>query len=98
MRHAAIALLILGVAGCDYFGKDHPTAPPTNTSSDPACQIKQDNEHAPGFPYDLALFKTQVLPMVVTTCGTAGCHASPAGNGGLIVWQDAAPGNCSYAL
>src|SRR2546429_159789 len=83
-------------AGWDPAGLREARMGPGN-SADPACQIKQDQEHAPGFPYDLALFRNQVLPMVVSTCGTANCHASPAGNGGYIVWQDAAPGNCSYA-
>ncbi|HJZ88871.1 MAG TPA: hypothetical protein VKN99_27050 [Polyangia bacterium] len=88
----AISLVIL-LGGCDYFGKDHPSQNP----NDPACQIQASQEHAPGWPYDLAVFRTQILPVLISTCGTAGCHAAPQGNGGLTVWADAAPGNCSYA-
>jgi hypothetical protein len=70
------------------------TPPPTNGAD---CQIQTASGHAPGWPFDLPTFRMQVLPLLLNNCATSGCHASPQGNGGFIVWPDAAPGNCSYA-
>jgi hypothetical protein len=91
-RYGYTCVFFLIAAGC--YGNNN-TPPPSN--NDPACQINSPAEHTPGWPYDLPTFRDQVLPMMVQTCGMAGCHASPGGNGGLAVWVDAAPGNCSYA-
>src|SRR3954447_17752870 len=59
---------------------------------DPSCQIKADQEHGPGFPYDLNAYENQVLPMLVSNCSAGGCHGAPSGNGGFTVWADSAKG------
>jgi hypothetical protein len=87
-----LALLSLCLTACSQIG----SAPPAN-QNDLECQIQSDAQHTPGYPYDLVVFRTQVLPMLNTSCATAGCHAAPAGQGNFTLWADAAPGNCSYA-
>jgi len=62
-----------------------------------ACAIDNDGEHEPGYPYDLDRFKTDVLPVLTSTCAAAGCHAAPEGQSEFNVWSGAAPGNCEYA-
>jgi hypothetical protein len=91
MRFSILMVSTLA-AGCSYNG----TASP-GQMNDPSCQITSDQQHAPGWPYKLDTFKTAVLPTLTGTCGAAGCHASPAGQAGFVVWADAQPGNCSYA-
>ena len=89
-RYRCLFFLVAAV-GCLNPGSANPG------SGDSSCQINSPAEHAPGWPYDLPAFRDQVLPMAVSTCGQSSCHQSPQGNGGLVVWVDAAPGNCSYA-
>lgn len=94
-----------GGAAPDAAGASDPKAdtPPTDAApppdadpaNDPTCRIDSPQERAPGWPFDLARFRTAVLPALVERC--SGCHAPPAGPGGFTVWPDAAPGNCSYA-
>jgi hypothetical protein len=69
-------------------------APPTD---DPSCQILADGEKSPGYPYDLARYRDDVLPRLVAGCSTQGCHGAPQGQGNFTVWADAAPGNCGFA-
>jgi hypothetical protein len=66
-------------------------------TSDPACQIASDQQHSPGWPFQLSSFKTKVLPTLVSTCAAGACHGTPPGSGGFVALADAAPGNCSYA-
>jgi hypothetical protein len=72
-------------------------APPKSApAGDPACQLDSKNEKTPGYPYSIEKFTSDVLPLVTTTCGAAGCHGAPTGNGGYTVWTTAAPGNCDF--
>jgi hypothetical protein len=80
------------IFGC--FGS--PDKPGTGTNTDPACQLDSKNEKSPGYPFDVAKFGTDVMPVVAKSCGGAGCHAAPTGNGGFIVWADAKPGDCNF--
>jgi hypothetical protein len=82
------------IIGC-FGSPDKPT--PGVGSSDPACQLDSKNEKSPGYPYDVAKFTSDVLPVVAKSCGAVGCHAAPAGNGGFIVWADAKAGDCNFA-
>jgi hypothetical protein len=68
-----------------------------NPLDDPECQIQAEGEKSPGYPFDLAVYTEQVLPLLTGSCSAAGCHAAPAGNGGFTVWAEAAPGNCGFA-
>lgn len=70
--------------------------PPPPGSTDPACQLDSKNEKTPGYPYNIDKFTSDVLPVVTASCGAAGCHAAPTGNGGFTVWATAAPGNCDF--
>jgi hypothetical protein len=79
------------IAGC--FGSSDDAQDPT---ADPACQLDAKGEKSPGYPYDVAKFGTDVMPVLATGCGTLGCHASPQGNGGFIVWANAKPGDCDF--
>src|SRR3954454_20520134 len=90
-----IVAFTLGFIGCSYPAST--TTPAAADPNDPACQIASDQQHSPGWPYDLVAFKTTVLPTLTNTCAAAGCHKSPMGQAGFTVWADAAPGNCSYA-
>ena len=87
-------LVCLLVAGCDLTGS---TPTNNNNPNDPACQIQAPAQQAPGWPYDLVMFRSTVLPVLVNTCGASGCHLAATANGNFKVWADAAPGNCSYA-
>ena len=77
-----IVIIALGFIGCSNAA----SSPPANDPNDPSCQIAADQQHSPGWPYDLPTFKTTVLPTLTQTCAAAGCHASPKGQGGFIVW------------
>jgi hypothetical protein len=79
------------IAGC--FGSSDDGQDPT---TDPACQLDAKGEKSPGYPYDVAKFGTDVMPVLAQSCGTLGCHASPQGNGGYIVWANAKPGDCDF--
>jgi hypothetical protein len=97
-RTCSVGLIwVLLAPGCGVFDRGPSGSPPDAQADDPSCQIQAAQEHAPGWPYDLPTFRDQVLPLLLTTCGAAGCHQAPSGNGGFVVWLDAAPGNCSYA-
>ena len=73
------------------------TGDPPSTATDPKCQLNSKSEQTPGFPFNVATFTSTILPAAKTSCGAAGCHASPSGNGGLVIWADAATGNCDFA-
>ncbi|HTJ42572.1 MAG TPA: hypothetical protein VL463_10790 [Kofleriaceae bacterium] len=92
MTRPSLAIVAaLGCAAC--FGP----SPTTGTDTDPECQLHTPSEKTPGYPYSIDKFDHDVLPLLLKSCASAGCHASPNGNGGFSVWADAAPGNCSYA-
>jgi hypothetical protein len=90
-----IVVTVLGFIGCSYPSSGPPAA--AADPNDPTCQIASDQQHSPGWPYDLVAFKTTVLPTLTQTCAASGCHAAPQGPHTFVVWTDAAPGNCSYA-
>src|SRR5688572_15038958 len=85
-----LGAVLLAASACGV----EPTPPP---NLDPECQIKADNEKGPGFPFDLAMYETQVAPMLVAKCSAAGCHGAPQGQGNFTVWADTAKGKCSFA-
>jgi len=74
-----------------------PPGGPSTPIVDAKCQLNSKNEKAPGYPFDIAKFKSAVVPVLVTGCGAQGCHGSPAGNGGYVVWADAATNDCNLA-
>jgi len=71
-----------------------PPSPDPNT--DAACQLDSKSEQTPGYPFDVASFGDQVLPVLSQSCGSGGCHGAPTGNGGLTVWGTAKPGDCDF--
>lgn len=88
-----IVVVTLGFIGCSTPS----SSSPGNAANDPSCQIASDQQHSPGWPFDLPTFKTSVLPTLVSTCAAGGCHAASNQAHTMLVWTDAAPGNCSYA-
>lgn len=72
------------------------TSAPSDPSTNPECQLDSKSEQSPGYPFDVEMFSTQVLPVLAKNCGTSGCHANPTGNGGFTVWAAAAPGDCDF--
>ena len=87
---AAYGLLLFLMSGCvETVGQDLPDGDD--------CQIHSDGEKSPGYPFDLAMYGAEVLPILVDNCATAGCHAPPSGQKGFTVWPSAAAGNCGYA-
>lgn len=90
----ALAAVSFAAAAC---------SPPGGGGTDPAtapeCQIKADAEKGPGYPFDLAMYESQIVPLVTAKCGSAGCHAgtkeSP-GLGGFTVYADTVKGQCGY--
>jgi hypothetical protein len=78
------------IAGC-FGSSDEP-----DPTADPACQLDAKGEKSPGYPFDVAKFGSDVMPVLAQSCGTLGCHASPQGNGGFIVWANAKPGDCDF--
>jgi hypothetical protein len=74
-----------------------PPGGPSTPVIDPKCQLNSKNEKAPGYPFDIAKFKSDVIPVLVTGCGAQGCHGSPNGSGGYVVWADAATNDCNQA-
>jgi hypothetical protein len=83
----------LPLAACSLG--EEPAAPPD--TNNPECQIQSEQEKGPGYPFDLAMYETQVLPKVVQACSASGCHGGPTGQGNFTVWADSAPGNCNFA-
>jgi hypothetical protein len=68
-----------------------------DSANDTECQLVAAGASEPGYPFNLAQFESDVLPMLKASCGAAGCHGAPVGTGNFTVWADAAPGNCNYA-
>lgn len=60
---------------------------------DPKCQINTPSEKTPGYPYDLAKFQAEIVPVLVTNCSGAGCHSPPNPQGAFLVLPTAAEGN-----
>lgn len=90
MLRTAILFLCAVTSGCvETLGQDLPAAD--------ECQIKADGEKSPGYPFDLAIYREEVLPVLTQNCAAAGCHAPPSGQQGFTVWPSAAAGNCAYA-
>ncbi len=99
MRRTAFIVLSL-LLGCKKVVLEEPVPadiPPLDLPdlSQPECQIASNQEHAPGWPFDLPSFRERLLPMLIAKCGQ--CHAPPSQSPGFVVWLDAAPGNCAYA-
>ncbi|HUH02055.1 MAG TPA: hypothetical protein VML75_08655 [Kofleriaceae bacterium] len=92
--HSFILLFSLTMSAACVTGDNAGDQPDT---TDPECQLDSPAERSPGYPFDLALYATEVLPAVVQTCSAAGCHGAPQGQGGFTVWAAAAQGNCDYA-
>jgi hypothetical protein len=63
----------------------------------PECQLDSKSEKSPGYPFDVQQFGTDVMPVLAKSCGTAGCHAAPTGQGSFTVWASAKPGDCDFA-
>lgn len=88
----AVGALGAGALGC--FG-----APPGATGDPaeaPECQLDTRGERTPGYPFDVAKFTDEVLPIVAQSCGAGGCHGAPGGNGALTIWAAAQPGDCDF--
>src|SRR5687768_11228506 len=79
------------MAAC--FGGDSEDPPPATPDK---CQLDTQGEGSPGFPYDISKFRSDIVPLVVTGCGAAGCHGAPAVVGGFTVWADAATDDCNF--
>lgn len=93
-RAARILLPLLALTGaCAGTSIDDGTGP----VGDPGCQLDSKSEKTPGYPFDVGKFTADVLPLVTASCGAAGCHGAPTGNGGYTVWKSAAAGNCDFA-
>jgi hypothetical protein len=94
LQHRSVLLIACGAAfvvGC--FGA------PTNNDdpgADPACQLDSKSEKSPGYPFDVAKFGTDVMPVLARSCGTGGCHGAPTGNSGFTVWANAKVGDCDF--
>jgi hypothetical protein len=91
-----LSMIIVLPAWTACVGTPPSTGDEPNTG-DPECQLDAEGERSPGYPYDLELFASEVLPAITGSCATAGCHAAPAGQGNFTLWATAAPGNCDYA-
>lgn len=89
-RSLLASFVALVAAGCT--GDPPSSQPPT----DPACQLDTKGEKTPGYPFDVARFTTDVLPIVSTSCSAAGCHGAPAGNAEFTVWASAPAGSCEF--
>jgi hypothetical protein len=63
------------------------------------CQLKSTSEKFPGYPYQTSKFASDVLPVLQTSCGAAGCHgvsgATP-GMGGFTIWAATNPADCDF--
>ena len=76
-----VALTALALVGCGGGGGGD-TPPPAAG----VCQLDDDGEKAPGYPFDLAKFRSDILSDLQTSCGSSGCHAAPNGAGSYSVW------------
>ena len=76
-----MALTGLALVGCG--SDDGPPTPPTQPG---VCQLDDDGEKAPGYPFDLEKFRADILPDLQASCGAAGCPAAPTGAGSYSVW------------
>jgi hypothetical protein len=93
-----VALTLLSACRKVYVPAPVDETPPPMEMPDlsrPECQIASDQEHAPGWPFDLRMFREEILPLTIDRCGM--CHAPPSMSPGYVVWPEAAPGNCAYA-
>jgi hypothetical protein len=78
------------LAGCfESPGGDDP-------GTDPACQLDTKNEKSPGYPFDVARFGSDVMPVLAANCSAQGCHSAPAGNASFTVWSTAKVGDCDF--
>ena len=92
--HTVFVWPVTAAAFAAAVGCATPAADPVD---DPAGRIEAEGERSPGYPFDLAKFAADVLPVVTTSCAAAGCHGAPTGQGGFTVWAEAEVGNCEYA-
>jgi hypothetical protein len=95
MRRLLAAVTFMGLnAACGDSGPEN--GKPADTS-DPACQIQSQGEASPGYPFNIQMYTSEVLPLLSGSCASAGCHGPPQGTKGFTVWPAAAPGNCDFA-
>jgi hypothetical protein len=85
------APLLVGCFGGGGGGDDG-----TPSDGDPACEIDQDGEKEPGFPFSVDKFRDNVLPQLLQNCSGGACHA-PGASGGFQLWADALEDNCNFA-
>lgn len=90
-RYSLFVACNVFLAGC--FDGPGGTEPPV---TDPACQLDSKSEKSPGYPFDVARFGTDVMPVVARSCGAQGCHGAPTGNSGFTVWPNAKVGDCDF--
>lgn len=90
LKQALLCSSLIAVSAC-IVGDDPPQ------TNNPECQIQSDAEKVPGYPFDLASYAAEVLPVLKADCSAGGCHGAPGGAGGFTVWANAAEGNCDYA-
>ena len=94
-RSLALIVVVAGSLAPACYG-----APPDGGGgdplTDPECQLDTEGEKEPGFPYDVARFTNEVMPIVTGSCALAGCHGAPTGQGDFTVWKDAQPGDCDF--
>src|ERR1043165_1653911 len=86
---ASSAAFIAGCFGSSGGDDDNPTA-------DPACQLDAKGEKSPGYPYDVAKFGSDVMPVLSKSCSALGCHGAPMGQGNFTVWANAKQGECNF--
>ncbi len=80
-----------GGGGDDGGGGDTPDAGPPASS---VCDVNSDSAATPAFPFDLAQFRNEILPLLqgdfaAGGCLGAGCHDAPNGQGNYNVWPAA---------
>ncbi len=92
MRRSILSFFAAGAVGC--FGA--PPEPTGDPNAAPECQLDTKGERTPGYPFDVDQFATTVLPVLAQSCGNAGCHGAPGGNGGLTIWKEAQAGDCDF--
>src|SRR5262245_46763552 len=81
-------LLLIGCFGSSPEAGDDDTTQPDE------CQLDSKGEASPGYPYDVAKFRSDVLPVLIQSCGSATCHAQSIG--GFQVWANAATDDCNF--
>jgi len=70
-------------------------------AADPECaldSITDENEKSPGYPFDYAVYRSDIAPLLATTCTNGTCHAPDAAelntNKNFVVYPAAATDEC----